>query len=150
VKRRAPSWLPVVLTILWIGFIWGHSMVPADLSAQESGWALEALRRVFALLHLPEILTDHVVRKMAHFTEYLILGVLGTNALRPWADSARRLGTALVGVMVPLVDETIQLFVSGRSGQISDVWLDVAGFSCGFLVVLFVYLVRQNGQKCRR
>jgi VanZ family protein len=125
-------------------------MVPADLSAQESGWALEALRRVFALLHLPEILTDHVVRKMAHFTEYLILGVLGTNALRPWADSARRLGTALVGVMVPLVDETIQLFVSGRSGQISDVWLDVAGFSCGFLVVLFVYLVRQNGQKCRR
>jgi VanZ family protein len=125
-------------------------MVPANLSAQESGWMLEVLRRVFALLHLPESLTDHVVRKAAHFTEYLILGMLGSAALRPWADAARRLGTALLGVMVPLVDETIQLFVSGRSGQISDVWLDVAGFSCGFLAVLFVYLVRQNGQKRRR
>jgi VanZ family protein len=125
-------------------------MVPANLSAQESGWMLEVLRRALALLHLPESLTDHVVRKAAHFTEYLILGMLGTSAMRPWADSARRLGTALLGVMVPLVDETIQLFVPGRSGQISDVWLDVAGFSCGFLAVLFVYLVRQNGQKRRR
>jgi VanZ family protein len=122
-------------------------MVPATLSAQESGRMLEVLRRVFALLHLPESLTDHVVRKAAHFTEYLILGMLGSAALRPWADSAHRLGTALLGIMVPLVDETIQLFVPGRSGQISDVWLDVAGFSCGFLVILFVYLVRQIKQR---
>jgi VanZ family protein len=122
-------------------------MVPATVSAQESGWMLEVLRRALALLRLPEALTDHVVRKTAHFTEYLILGMLGSAALRPWADSAHRLGTALLCIMVPLVDETIQLFVSGRSGQISDVWLDVAGFSSGFLVILFVYLVRQNKQR---
>ena len=33
--------------------------------------------------------------------------------------------------MVPFVDETIQLFVAGRSGQISDVWLDMSGAAAG-------------------
>ena len=36
--------------------------------------------------------------------------------------------------IVPFVDETIQLFVSGRSGQISDVWLDFCGVMCGLLL----------------
>ena len=35
--------------------------------------------------------------------------------------------------MIPFVDETIQLFVEGRSGQVSDVWLDLAGALCGLL-----------------
>ena len=34
---------------------------------------------------------------------------------------------------VPFLDETIQLFVDGRAGQISDVWLDVSGAVCGIL-----------------
>jgi VanZ family protein len=93
---------------------------------------------------MPESLTDHIVRKAAHFTEYLILGLLGTATVRPWAGQAQAMREALLGVLVPLVDETIQLFVPGRSGQISDVWLDVTGFVCGFLLVGFVYLVRQH------
>jgi VanZ family protein len=132
------------LTALWICLIWGHSLVPAVLSQQESGWALEVLRRVLSWLHVPESLTDHIVRKAAHFTEYLILGLLGTATVRPWAGQAQAMREALLGVLVPLVDETIQLFVPGRSGQISDVWLDVTGFVCGFLLVGFVYLVRQH------
>ena len=35
---------------------------------------------------------------------------------------------------VPFLDETIQLFTEGRSGQISDVWLDMAGIVTGIMV----------------
>jgi VanZ family protein len=37
---------------------------------------------------------------------------------------------------VPFTDETIQLFVAGRSGQISDVWLDCAGAAFGTVVFM--------------
>lgn len=37
---------------------------------------------------------------------------------------------------VPFLDETIQLFTEGRSGQISDVWLDMAGALTGTLLYL--------------
>lgn len=38
--------------------------------------------------------------------------------------------------MVPFVDETIQLFVAGRSGQISDVWLDMSGAAAGMAITV--------------
>jgi len=34
------------------------------------------------------------------------------------------------------VDETIQLFVAGRSGQISDVWLDMSGAAAGMAITV--------------
>ena len=36
-----------------------------------------------------------------------------------------------LSVFRPFVDETIQLFTPGRSGQISDVWLDMSGVLFG-------------------
>ena len=39
-------------------------------------------------------------------------------------------------LFMPFIDETIQLFVEGRSGQISDVWLDMAGIFIGIIVTV--------------
>ena len=36
--------------------------------------------------------------------------------------------------MIPFVDETLQLFTEGRSGQISDVWLDMCGVAAGLCI----------------
>lgn len=38
------------------------------------------------------------------------------------------------------LDETIQLFVPGRSGQISDVWVDLLGAAVG-IVLATVWIV---------
>ena len=43
-------------------------------------------------------------------------------------------GNVTAVLFMPFVDETIQLFVEGRSGQISDVWLDMAGIVTGIMV----------------
>ena len=42
---------------------------------------------------------------------------------------------------VPFVDETLQLFTEGRSGQISDVWLDMAGALTGTVLYLAVHRI---------
>lgn len=43
------------------------------------------------------------------------------------------------GRRAALCDETIQLFVPGRSGQIADVWLDTAGYLTGALLTLLIF-----------
>lgn len=140
-KRNTGLWILTAAAVLWLGFIWGHSLVPAELSQEESGAVLETLRR---LLHA-EWLTDHLVRKAAHFTEYLILGLLCTGTLRGWAGRKGLAALPAAGLLAPLVDETIQLFVPGRSGQITDVWLDAAGFAAGALFLTAVRLFFRRG-----
>ena len=83
-------------------------------------------------------LTEHLVRKAAHFTEYAGLGFL--LAMNTGAGIAPVFcllkGNVTAVLFMPFVDETIQLFVEGRSGQISDVWLDMAGALTGTLLYL--------------
>ena len=69
--------------------------------------------------------------------EYTLLGILLAAAVRQYALAAavERLAECCLGFLIPFTDETIQLFVEGRSGQISDVWLDMAGVLTGIVVI---------------
>lgn len=154
--RRVPLW-PWVLLALWVCFIWGQSLLPGYDSSLESGLVVRYVQRLVGRLGidgatlplLSQILADeellhHVVRKLGHFSEYLVLGVLAVNALRL---SFRRplvgaLALACLWAGVPYVDETIQRFVPLRSGQLSDMVLDMCGFAAGVVLCLaFVGLV---------
>lgn len=121
-----------------IAFIWGHSLMPGEISSDESGFITNLLHE---LLHISEEGLEGYVRKSAHFIEFLILGVLVS------ADSRlllKRIFTPLsivVGLLVPMIDETIQLFVLGRSGSLLDVWLDFSGFVTGIICSVIIYRV---------
>ena len=118
----------LILAALWLCFIWGQSFLSADLSRAESGRVLALLQRI-----LPG-LTAHMVRKAAHFTEYAVLGALLFGAF-PIRSRAALTGTLFAAMLAAVTDETIQLFSAGRSGQITDVWLDFAGAALGYLAV---------------
>lgn len=106
-------------------------MLPAAQSKGESGSLLLIVQQVLPWM------TEHLLRKAAHFTEYAILGALSFCAFR--FSSKYHLPTVLLcGMAAALTDETIQLFVPGRSGQVSDVWLDFVGYLCAALVCLLV------------
>ena len=87
---------------------------------------------------LAQRLTDHIVRKLAHFCEYMLEGFLLMLCMRVytrqyiWHISVPMLG----GVLTALTDETIQIFSPGRSSQVTDVWLDSAGVLAGILTAL--------------
>ena len=131
-KRRRTRW---VLTALWLLFIWGHSLLPASVSREESHHWLVLLQTWLPWL------TDHLIRKAAHFTEFAVLGALLFGA------AGVRLGLwfpPCFGVLAALLDETVQLFAAGRSGQISDVWLDLAGFLAGWIAIALIALFRRK------
>lgn len=121
--------------LLWIAFIFCRSLQPADVSSSESSSVLALLRRL-----VPFELSEHFVRKLAHFTEFGVLGVLAGIL---FCGSCQRLRTGflfavMTGMSTALCDETIQLFVAGRTGQIPDVWIDVAGAAAGAVLALAI------------
>ena len=61
--------------------IWGNSLVPGTGSGSLSLSIMESIRGFLQALGLPyEWVTNFVVRKCAHFTEYMVLGILATHA----------------------------------------------------------------------
>lgn len=139
--RRRLFYLLLALDVALIVFILTRSLKPAEASDEESGGWLALLQNV-----LPS-LTMHAVRKLAHFTEFFLLGGLLALTCR------LRRGPALwlplgVSALVACADETIQRFVPGRSGALKDVALDCAGALTAMLLVwLAVRLRRRRASK---
>ena len=85
---------------------------------------------------LPYIWPSVLVRKAAHFTEYALLGfLLGLKCVRQDGRSRFLLPAGLC-LAAALIDESIQLFVDGRAGQLRDVCIDLGGATMGLLVAL--------------
>lgn len=83
-----------------------------------------------------------ILRKCAHFTEFMILGVLGRNAMQYMEVHFKGICAMVFCVCIAAVDETLQLFVSGRAGRVQDVLIDSAGALVGiFVVVLILKLI---------
>ena len=145
-----------VVILVYICFIYGNSLTPATISSQESGFLLDKFRGAMISLGWEHLwLTEHIIRKTAHFAEYAVLGGLTARAYGLYGRHRICNRDALMLIfMVPFVDETIQIFVAGRSGQISDVWLDMSGAAVGMAIAAGVMCclrkkrtVRQGGRE---
>lgn len=135
----------VVLLALLLAFIWLHSMMPAEDSAEESQRVGQFLTPFLELLVGEGNVTDHLVRKLAHFCEYGALGILaGALLLVKKKSGIFRWSYALLcALAVAVIDESIQLLADGRGAQVQDVLLDTAGSLTGLLAVwLIAALVR--------
>jgi VanZ family protein len=80
-----------------------------------------------------------VTRKLAHFTEYAILGLLAARAFRTSSHITirRRWFWISLGLIVvyALLDEYHQTFVPSRTGSVFDSLIDMAGGLTALVVV---------------
>lgn len=134
-----------VFILLWMVFIFLLSNQPADESTQLSnGFISQTIGNVYKLIHkdvspisIKEIQEKytHVTRKMAHFTIYMILGLLVGLLFREYNIETKKL--IFYGILICMVyaitDEIHQIFVFGRSGEIKDVLIDTCGSTVGIL-----------------
>ena len=86
------------------------------------------------------LLTIHAVtRKIAHLTEYALLGLLAARAFRGSSRDGLRtrwfLASVILIVVYALVDEYHQAFVPSRTASISDSLIDMAGGFAALIVV---------------
>lgn len=122
----------ILLLVLLLAFIWGHSCMPPDASEDESSTVLELLRPLLSLIVGAENVTLHLVRKLAHFTEFFCLGCV-LALLLPFRGKMQLLAGGLA-LLTGFIDETIQIF-SGRGSAVSDVWLDFSGAAAAILIL---------------
>ena len=80
-----------------------------------------------------------ITRKLAHFTEYAILGFLAARAFRtsprPAISSRWFLISAILVVTYALVDEYHQSFVPTRTASVFDSLIDIAGGLTALIIV---------------
>lgn len=148
-EKRTSPWVlagRVLFTAALIGCIWfifSNSLQIAEVSEGSSGRVLGLMQGVLRRLGLPgaaDRLTMHIVRKLAHFSEYMLEGFLLMLCLRVYIRHFFKHVSwpILGGLLTALTDETIQLFVPGRSGQVTDVWIDFSGVLTGLVVGLIL------------
>ena len=150
-QRHQLLWM--VVLFLWTCFIWVHSLIPGPASSEESLAFLRIIKPVLMAVGFTDMDLAHLlIRKVAHFSEYAVLGFLTYKAIRPRLRPplAPALFAMLLWVGVPSVDEFIQLHVPGRAGLPTDVLIDMCGFGCGFAIAHLVQLARGNKKRARR
>lgn len=75
-----------------------------------------------------------LVRKIAHVTEYFILGILVISLLYDFNINKKAIVSILICIILATMDELHQLFVDGRTGRFIDVIIDSIGFVAGILI----------------
>jgi len=83
-----------------------------------------------------------ITRKLAHFTEYAILGFLAARAFR--TSPRWFLISAVLVVLYALLDEYHQSFVPSRTASIFDSLIDMAG---GISALIFISRKRAKAQR---
>ena len=122
------------LTIIWILLIFSFSMQSGEDSSQTSGGIVSMLVEILfpqGFAYAEQL--EFFIRKLAHFTEYFVLGVLVLQTLKRTKCPKQVLVSLVICVLVASCDETIQLFSGGRSGKVVDVLLDSVGSWCGIM-----------------
>lgn len=142
----------IISTIIWTAVIFSFSLQSGEVSGDLSGSVLEAILGFFmpGVLESPEKLElfHLILRKCAHFSEFMILGVLSTIAVKYMKVGYKSIIGLGYCVLIASLDETLQLFVSGRAGRVQDVLIDSAGALVGVLVVIICFkITRGNLQK---
>ena len=132
------------LTALMIGFVFFRSSMTAEASTVESNGTIGFLTNIFKSFGLSVEISDHLIRKTAHFAEFFVIGGLlmscaySFDRFNPYKYSFVVL---FVGLFTAVIDEFIQLFFEGRSAEITDVLIDFSGVVTGALFMLLFYFI---------
>lgn len=87
---------------------------------------------------------NRIIRKLAHLTEFTILGGVLYVVLRRYIEYGTVVKTIVVGIVIASLDEFIQLFSLGRSSQLFDVLIDTVGIIIGISVVKLTYYISHD------
>lgn len=122
-------------------FIFSNSLEIARESSARSQQVMELLNSLLGRVGLGP-LSEHFVRKMAHFCEFSLLGFWFMLCLRVYTRHfVRHVSWPLFfGLLTAVIDETIQLYVPGRSSSVKDVLLDFSGVLTGLFIALLILL----------
>ena len=144
--------LLIILIIATIAFIFTNSIMPPDVSSEQSNTVAGILERIIPTDTPFGAFIQKYVRKLAHFCEYGLLGFEIAIYVMLYAES--KLKSAALNMLTPFavgfIDEGIQIF-SGRGPALTDVLIDASGFiTLSIITYAFCILIGALRSKKRR
>lgn len=145
--------LLIVLYVLIFGFSAQDGETSGSISLTVSRYGVALWNRLNGGLlndQMIRVLADHFeypLRKAAHFTEYMVMGILVCCLLYTFVESVKkRYFCSIVWIFISAaLDELHQYFVPGRWASVADVFLDTCGGAVGAaLGCLFLYWVERR------
>lgn len=151
-KVRIAPWIPAVVWMLIIFFLSAQpALVSNNLSRGVTKIIVETVGKIIPLDIEMSTLNDivsqfnHFVRKFAHFSAYVVLGILVSYALTKNEIQKRAFFLSLaICIIYAVSDELHQLFVPGRGCQFKDVIIDTAGAVSGIAIYKAINSLRIN------
>ena len=151
--------LNIILLVIWLVIIFMFSCENASESTKtSSGFTMKIINITDKTINLDlnkeekEKLLDKMfifVRKVAHITEYFILGLLVINVFKDYFKlSNKLLGLSILFCLLySISDEFHQIFVPGRTGKIIDLIIDSIGYVFGILIYYSILRKRIHEKK---
>lgn len=145
-KAKSKIYIAWFLVILWMIVIFYMSSQPAAASNGMSRGVTKLIIQFVSNIYALDIEVDatqfwvdrfnHIVRKLGHVTEYLVLGILVANAYKKSSVKGCKLMmySLILCFAYAVSDEFHQYFVPGRGPGWSDVMLDSFGAALGIII----------------
>lgn len=140
--------ISVILVVVWMSVIFSFSNQQGEGSGNTSRKVCEVIISIVDIsdqyieMEKEQIIKilEPVIRKEAHYTIYLIGGILIANSVYQFYNKEQKmiLISTIIGVLYAISDEVHQLAVAGRSGRIIDVIIDSLGIMTGVAVFLLL------------
>lgn len=156
--RSAIAAVLIVAIALTLVFIFSNSAKNQTDSSEQSDSFKEKVEKIIpADTPLGSAILDNI-RKIAHFTEYGLLGIELSLLILVLSEERKNIYKAApislcAAFFTAFFDETVQIF-SKRGPAIGDVWIDVGGF---FTYALLTYgafalflLIKKAAKKIRK
>jgi VanZ family protein len=152
--------LSVALCVIWIVVIFFMSSEDGLSSNKKSYFFVDNIKRIYqSITNQQQVSNSNLntkknsssktkvdtklnafVRKTAHFTEYLILGILVANAFFKYNHKGRGaiVYILFICLLTAVLDEYNQSFIS-RTSKVSDILIDFVGAVIGMIIYYFNY-----------
>lgn len=126
--------ISIILVIVWMILIFIMSSFDATNSSNQSNFIVNIISNIFNINNLD--ILSYIIRKLAHLTEYTILGILTLNMTRQ--NNIKTNIGIIIGIIFAISDEIHQIFVPGRSCQITDILIDILGIFIGYIIYKYI------------
>ena len=126
--------LSLLSVLIWMIFIFIMSSFNASESSAQSNIIVNFISNIFNINNIE--LISLIIRKLAHFTEYFILGILTYNLIKNYRK--KYYIAIIICIIYAISDEIHQIFIPGRSCQITDILIDSIG------AITAIYICKLN------
>ena len=142
------------LVIIWMIVIFMLSNEVASVSSARSAIIVNDIANTIHV-SLSESILTFLTRKAAHIFVYFVLGILMYSVVKEYGFSTKKavLLSILFSLSYASFDEIHQLFVQGRSSEVTDVMIDSTAASVGVFVHYYmtkIHNVRLNMKRSEK